>query len=329
MHFYYDAQNRPSVVKYNGNHYAYVYNLQGDVMALLDNTGTKVVSYSYNAWGKLLNTTGSMAATLGVLNPFRYRGYIYDEETGFYYLRSRYYYPNRGRFINKDSYLGSKQFFSHNAFIYCKNSSVNHSDPNGLTEEDISLWDLLGVHPERVSSILSGSTIKAGMLTLLANPSEYSYKDRGFDVKKKEIDCVQAINIADGVYYAKMVDAVWDGFNDKCASWGVISDFNLLQPGDLVFSLKLPSNTTREEYIEQLAKKKWHQLAELPKPHIGEIVTADFLRGAGNQNAVFQSCSVSLSPFDWDALYYFDTGPNITALSNFRGDSNWYLYIRP
>ena len=50
-------------------------------MGLLDSAGTKVVSYSYNAWGKLLNTTGSMASTLGVLNPFRYRGYIYDEET--------------------------------------------------------------------------------------------------------------------------------------------------------------------------------------------------------------------------------------------------------
>ena len=128
MHFYYDAQNRPSVVNYNGNHYAYVYNLQGDVMALLDNTGTKVVSYSYNAWGKLLNTTGSMAATLGVLNPFRYRGYIYDEETGYYYLRSRYYYPNRCRFINADSIL------NRNLFVYCKNSPIHRADTNGCTD---------------------------------------------------------------------------------------------------------------------------------------------------------------------------------------------------
>ena len=128
MHFYYDAQNRPSIVNYNGNHYAYVYNLQGDVMALLDNTGTKVVSYSYNAWGKLLNTTGSMAATLGVLNPFRYRGYIYDEETGFYYLRSRYYYPNRCRFINADKLI------TNNTFAYCNNNSIFAIDANGKSE---------------------------------------------------------------------------------------------------------------------------------------------------------------------------------------------------
>ena len=76
-------------------------------MGLLDNTGAKVVEYAYNAWGKPLYTSGSMASTLGVLNPFRYRGYIYDEETGYYYLRSRYYYPNWGRFINAEWILFS------------------------------------------------------------------------------------------------------------------------------------------------------------------------------------------------------------------------------
>ena len=48
-------------------------------MGLLDSTGAKVVEYAYNAWGKPLYTSGSMASTLGVLNPFRYRGYIYDD----------------------------------------------------------------------------------------------------------------------------------------------------------------------------------------------------------------------------------------------------------
>ena len=52
-------------------------------MALLDSNETKVVEYAYNAWGKPLYTSGSMATTLGTLNPFRYRGYIYDEETGY------------------------------------------------------------------------------------------------------------------------------------------------------------------------------------------------------------------------------------------------------
>ena len=63
--------------------------MQGDVVGLLDNSGALVVEYKYDAWGKPIATTGSMAATLGTRNPFRYRGYIYDEETELYYLRSR------------------------------------------------------------------------------------------------------------------------------------------------------------------------------------------------------------------------------------------------
>ncbi len=67
-----------------------------------------MVSYYYDSWGKPTSTTGTLKASLGALNPFRYRGYIYDEETGFYYLNSRYYDPETGRFINADdvSYLG-------------------------------------------------------------------------------------------------------------------------------------------------------------------------------------------------------------------------------
>lgn len=71
---------------FNSIAYAYMYNLQGDVTALVDLNGTKVVVYEYDAWGKPLSKTGSMAATLGTLNPFRYRGYIYDEKTGLYYI---------------------------------------------------------------------------------------------------------------------------------------------------------------------------------------------------------------------------------------------------
>lgn len=61
-----------------------------------------MVSYTYDAWGKMISKTGTLATTLGMLQPFRYRGYIFDEETGLYYLRSRYYNPNLCRFINAD-----------------------------------------------------------------------------------------------------------------------------------------------------------------------------------------------------------------------------------
>ena len=90
LHFFYDAQDKPAVVLFNGTAYAYLYNLQGDVIGLIDSIGNKVVSYTYDAWGKMLSKTGTLASTLGTIQPFRYRGYVFDEETGLYYLQSRY-----------------------------------------------------------------------------------------------------------------------------------------------------------------------------------------------------------------------------------------------
>ena len=99
LHFFYDARNKPAVVTFNGTAYAYLYNLQGDVIALIDSNDKKRVEYKYDAWGRMLSKTGTMASTLGTLNPFRYRGYVYDEETGLYYLRSRYYNPEWGKVL--------------------------------------------------------------------------------------------------------------------------------------------------------------------------------------------------------------------------------------
>ena len=70
------------MVTYNDVDCFYVYNLQGDVVALIDAGGTQVVEYVYDAWGNPISKTGSLAATIGTLNPFRYRGYAYDGETG-------------------------------------------------------------------------------------------------------------------------------------------------------------------------------------------------------------------------------------------------------
>ena len=102
LHFFYDAQNRPAVVAYNGVPYAYVKNLQGDVIAILDAAGNVVVSYAYDAWGAPIGKSGAPAETLGTVQPFRYRGYVYDEETGMYYLQIRFYSPVLSRFLTND-----------------------------------------------------------------------------------------------------------------------------------------------------------------------------------------------------------------------------------
>ena len=144
LHFFYDAQNRPAIVEWNNGvttaKYAYIQNLQGDIIGIVDSNGTEVVKYTYDAWGKVLSTTGSLASTLGNIQPFRYRGYVYDVETGLYYLRSRYYNPTWGRFLNADGLIG-KRLFGANVYCYCACNPVNRTDNSGRDWfNDVKEW---------------------------------------------------------------------------------------------------------------------------------------------------------------------------------------------
>jgi RHS repeat-associated protein len=132
LHIYYDAQGRPAILNYNGTVYIYITNMQGDVLGLRNTSGTEVVRYNYDPWGYLLGTTGSLATTVGKNQPLRYRGYVYDEETGLYYLQSRYYNPEWGRFISADSVING------NLFAYCGNNPINRIDESGHLG-----WELL------------------------------------------------------------------------------------------------------------------------------------------------------------------------------------------
>ena len=100
--------------------------------AILDENGNAVVSYGYDAWGAPLWCTGELAETLGKVQPFRYRGYVFDEETGLYYLRSRYYNPQWGRFVNADAYASTgRKIIDCNMFAYCASNPINKKDPTG------------------------------------------------------------------------------------------------------------------------------------------------------------------------------------------------------
>ena len=139
--FVYDENNQPLAMKYNNTLYYYVLNAQGDVIALADQNGNLIAKYSYDPWGKLLSVTpngwldeqNAYYLEVAEANPLRYRGYYYDAETGFYYLQSRYYDPEIGRFINADSYASTDAtgLLSTNMFAYCENDPVNKSDPDG------------------------------------------------------------------------------------------------------------------------------------------------------------------------------------------------------
>ncbi|MEA4828253.1 MAG: RHS repeat-associated core domain-containing protein, partial [Clostridium sp.] len=133
IYYTYDDDSNLVSMNLNGTEYYYVRNAQGDIIGLFDKTGAQVVSYTYDSWGKLVSIDGTMKDSVGFKNPYRYRGYRYDSETGLYYLQSRYYNPEWGRFINADGIIGQTgELLGHNLFMYCKNNCVNGKDPSGF-----------------------------------------------------------------------------------------------------------------------------------------------------------------------------------------------------
>lgn len=114
--------------------YYYEFNVQGDIIGIINGGGTRVAEYSYNAWGKLISATSNVEQGIVEKNPLRYRGYYYDAETGFYYLNSRYYDPEVGRFLNADkvvSGVGGK-ILGYNVYVYCNNNPIVFVDSVGM-----------------------------------------------------------------------------------------------------------------------------------------------------------------------------------------------------
>jgi len=159
--------------------YYYVTNLQGDVIAILDETGIEVAEYSYDAWGRLLCDLDEEAETIYSLNPLFYRGYVYDRETGLYYLQSRYYNPEIGRFINADDieYLGADGTLqSYNLFAYCSNNPVNFIDPSGhsILAITLSVLAVAGLITTGIGVATDNNTLTAIGLTAVAIPAMVS-----------------------------------------------------------------------------------------------------------------------------------------------------------
>ena len=144
LRYYYDAAGHPSAIRaftrtsstaeFTSNIYYLLTNMQGDVIAIYNEAGQKIYEYAYDAWGNILRSaqisTGGSAANQ--VNPFRYRGYYYDTETGLYYLQSRYYNPQWGRFLNADGYVSTGTgLLGYNMYAYCDNNPVMGYDPTG------------------------------------------------------------------------------------------------------------------------------------------------------------------------------------------------------
>ena len=228
LYFSYDADDTPMSVKYGDEEYFYTSNIQGDVIGIVNDQSQTVVTYSYDAWGRQLSCTGSMASTLGTINPLRYRGYVYDQDSGLYYLQSRYYNPEHGRFINADCYYATGQGFSgNNVFVYCGNNPILRNDPAG---EWFGVDDL----------IAAGVGALKGVATQFISDCTTSLITGSWEFSSWEEYAGSAIGgAAEGVvtiYFGPLAGAAVDGAVSTLATEGLkaISGKDTLSAGELI-----------------------------------------------------------------------------------------------
>ena len=132
-------------------------------MAILDTSGNAVVEYTYDAWGNIHSVTGSLANTIGETNPLTYRGYVYDSDSGYYYLQSRYYDPEMGRFINADDYPTTGQGLTgNNMFAYCGNNPISRADTSGFFFFTV-LGAAIGAATGYLDALLMGTDPETGL----------------------------------------------------------------------------------------------------------------------------------------------------------------------
>ena len=132
MYFNYDEQGELIGLSSEGKEYFYIRDITGNITKIVDEDGRCVVQYTYDAWGNF-NQIIYRNCLVAHHNPFVYKGYFFDEETGWYYLKSRYYDPTIRRFISADNYeyLDSESLNGINLYSYCGNSPVLGYDPEG------------------------------------------------------------------------------------------------------------------------------------------------------------------------------------------------------
>lgn len=130
IRYHYAADGDLLYFEYKGKAFYYELDECNTVVGILDDRGNRLVSYGYDAWGKIVQILGDKQ--LGDINPFRYRSYYYDKESGFYYLHNRYYDPVVRRMISMDQYTDTQfGMLSHNMYAYCENTPVNASNYTG------------------------------------------------------------------------------------------------------------------------------------------------------------------------------------------------------
>ena len=223
VQFVYDAEGKPFLLRLNGKtDYFYLYNGLGDVVGLVDSSNQVVVRYQYNSWGKVTSSEDTSGVSLATLNPFCYRKYVYDPETGLYCLGSRYYDPEVGRFVNADDtdviFAKPQELYHKNLYVYCDNNPVVRRDLQGyfwetifdiisvgtdvaeiiIAPTDLLAWGSLGL--DLVCTIVPGATGGGKAVKAIAKASEVGKVSDGAKAVYKAADKANDIRKATGSY---------------------------------------------------------------------------------------------------------------------------------
>ncbi len=184
INYYYDIDGTLIGFNYNNTDYFYARNIFGDIIEIRDIAGNEVASYEYDAWGNLLNRTEVENNPIAKINPYRYRGYRYDKETSLYYLNSRYYNPEIGRFINADGLIGEPgAILGHNLYAYTQNNPVMKVDPSGKWPEWLEdSWEDIVKTVKDIGVTIYSSTDKA--FNMVKSGSGYNTHIKLPDIKK-------------------------------------------------------------------------------------------------------------------------------------------------
>ena len=166
----YDSSGNVIALTYESEIYMYLRNAQNDIIGLLDKDGKVVVRYTYDSWGQVVKIEGTLKDKVRARNPFRYKGYYYDVETGLYYCRSRYYDPAIRRFISADDtqvlrdnldMLGEK-----NLYAYCDDNPITRVDGDG------QCWNIV------VGAVIGAAmNVLAGGVAAAVTGQEYTVTD--------------------------------------------------------------------------------------------------------------------------------------------------------
>ena len=223
VQFVYDTQGKPFMLRMNGKtDYFYLYNGLGDITGLVDSSNQVVVRYQYNSWGKVTSTQDTSGVSIATLNPFCYRKYVYDPETGLYCLGSRYYDPEVGRFVNADDtdviFAKPQELYHKNLYVYCDNNPVVRRDLQGyfwetifdiisvgtdvaeiiIAPTDLLAWGSLGL--DLVCTIVPGATGGGKAVKAIAKASEVGKVSDGAKAVYKAADKANDIRKATGSY---------------------------------------------------------------------------------------------------------------------------------